>query len=95
MLMGAFGPTISKELAEKIQKDCKVKIDLHGMVGDSVNPVIITAQGCIEPNVNGITLAIALIEEANPDWEHGVILSDGMDISDEKVSAIFLPKNGW
>jgi len=32
MLMGAFGPTISKELAEKFQKDCKVKIDLHGML---------------------------------------------------------------
>lgn len=93
--MGAFGPTISKELAEKIQEDCKVKLNLHQAIGDSVNPVIITAQGFIEPNVNGVTTAIVLIEEANPDWKHGAILSNGMDISDEKVTVMFLPKNGW
>lgn len=93
--MGAFGPTISKQLAEEIQNQCKVKLDLHQAIGDSINPVIITAQGFIEPNVNGITLAIALIEKANPDWKCGDIECLVPDLEHEQSSAIFLPKNGW
>jgi len=60
-----------------------------------VNPVIITAQGCIEPNVNEITLAITLIEEANPDWKCEDIECLVPDLEHEKSSAIFLPKNEW
>ena len=93
--MGAFGPTISKDLAEEIMSTCKVKLDLHGMVADSVNPVIITAQGFIEPNVNGITAAIAQIEKANPNWECKNIQCLVPDLEHEKSVATFLPKNGW
>ena len=93
--MGAFGPSISKELADKIQKECKVKLDLHQAFGDSINPVILTALGFIEPNINGVTSAIVLIEEANPNWKCADIEYLVPDLEHEKSSAIFLPKNGW
>ena len=83
-------PKISPELIQALMDECLVKVG-GGVKKDSsiAGTVTLIALDFIEPMRNGIQDALNLIEDANPEFEIGVVNTVNPCLGNERLSFQF------